>query len=209
MWLGSDQAVAGEDAPDGRHRGHGVDGDAEVVGDGVRATVMAGVGELVAEPDDGRSDVDADLVRTGSRTSRARCEGLVATRAVSRGRSSCARPRGCGRVGWGCAPRGRRRRPSGAPGPSGGTSPSKVSTSSRTSLDSPWPGNRGTGQAHQHPAYVERPGSGASASCIGAESATGDESKVRGAVRRGMTKSAANTSAATTTRARKTPCAAS
>ena len=50
--LRGDQAVAGEDAPDGRHRGRGAEFEAEVVGDGVWAAVVAGACEVVTPAND-------------------------------------------------------------------------------------------------------------------------------------------------------------
>jgi hypothetical protein len=45
MWLWCDEPVSFEDAPDGRDRGHGGDPLGKVVGNGLRACVVAGLRE--------------------------------------------------------------------------------------------------------------------------------------------------------------------
>ena len=67
--LWGDQPVAGEDAPDGRHRGRGAELRTEVVGNRVRAAVMAGLGELPARANDRGLSLGCDGVGAGARSS--------------------------------------------------------------------------------------------------------------------------------------------
>ena len=67
--LRSDQPIAPEDAPDGRHRRRAAELETEVVGDGVRPAVVAGVGEFPAEANDRGLDLGCGRVSAGARSS--------------------------------------------------------------------------------------------------------------------------------------------
>jgi hypothetical protein len=67
--LRGDQPMASEDAPDRRHRGRGAEFEAEVVGDGVRAAVVAGGSEVMAEVDDRCLDLGCGCAGARSRSS--------------------------------------------------------------------------------------------------------------------------------------------
>jgi hypothetical protein len=66
--LRNDQAVAFEDAPDGRHRRDLDQRSRQVEVDGLRSGVMTGLGQLAAELDDELLDFGLDLVRARLRS---------------------------------------------------------------------------------------------------------------------------------------------
>jgi hypothetical protein len=76
--LGRNQALAGEDAPDGGDSGDFGDQGDQVMGDGLGAGVMAVVDQAMAEAEDGGFGLRIDLVRAGAWAARARLQGLVA-----------------------------------------------------------------------------------------------------------------------------------
>src|SRR5207245_7154859 len=64
LGLGCDQAVTFEDAPDRRHCRHWFGATDEVVGDGLRAGVVTGLVQLLAELENVRLDAGRRLVST-------------------------------------------------------------------------------------------------------------------------------------------------
>ena len=76
--------MAGEDAPDGGHRGDSADQRCQVVGDGLGAGIEAGGDQALAEPEDGGLGLRVDLVGARMWASGARLQGFIATLAVTR-----------------------------------------------------------------------------------------------------------------------------
>ncbi len=69
---GRNEAIAFEDPPHGRDRGHVVDLAPEVMCDGLGSSVMSGGGQLAAKLADELLDFGFDLVRAGFRSPGAR-----------------------------------------------------------------------------------------------------------------------------------------
>ncbi|HEY6398469.1 MAG TPA: hypothetical protein VIX82_13550 [Solirubrobacteraceae bacterium] len=81
--LRGDLAVAFEDAPDGGHGGDVREAEAEVVGEGVRPVVVAGVAEFVAQLEDGGLDVRWHRVGAGLGAARAWRQGFETAPAIA------------------------------------------------------------------------------------------------------------------------------
>ena len=82
--LRSDQPVAGEDAPDRRHRRRAADLEAEMVGDRVWAAVVAGVSKLPSQANDRGLNLGRGCVGAGAWSSRAWLQGGIAALAEPR-----------------------------------------------------------------------------------------------------------------------------
>ena len=82
-WLGGDQPVVVQDAPDRRRRGHGQAGLVQVELQSERTGIESLVDETFSQPHDGDDDVVRHRARVAGRPSRAGVNGLQAALAVA------------------------------------------------------------------------------------------------------------------------------